>query len=210
MWVNLFGVPFRHVTVSDLLLVNGEGRTVRGRMRVNRAAFLVHSSVHRARPELIAVAHAHTTHGRALAAVGELLDPLTRAFYEDHALLNDSTGAAVDTEEGGRIAAAPDPHKGLVLRIYGLLTIGTTVDAAAWWFHRMERGCGSRPAARAAREAGTRPPRRGPRTPRSARQRPRGVGQLPATVCRNHPRRTGPAELRGASIRHNPLALTGS
>lgn len=153
LWVNPFGVPFRHLTVSDLILVDERGRVVRGRMRVNQAAFGVHSEVHRSRPDVVAVAHTHTTHGRALAALGELLEPLTQeacAFYEQHALLNDPTGAAVDADEGRRIAAALGPHKGLVLRNHGLLTVGDSVDAAAWWFHQMERACEIQLAARAA------------------------------------------------------------
>ncbi|NLU66854.1 class II aldolase/adducin family protein [Streptomyces sp. HNM0574] len=152
-WANPFGVPFRHVTVGDLILVDGEGRVVEGRRHVNQAAFTVHSAVHRARPGVVAVAHAHTPHGRALAALGELLEPITQeacAFYEDHALLDAATGVAVDPAEGRRVAEALGPHKGLVLRNHGLLTVGTTVDAAAWWFHQMERACGIQLAARAA------------------------------------------------------------
>ncbi|AKA08841.1 hypothetical protein SAZ_26155 [Streptomyces noursei ZPM] len=48
-----------------------------------------HAQVHRARPDVVAAAHCHSTYGRALSALGELLDPITQdvcAFYEDHAL----------------------------------------------------------------------------------------------------------------------------
>lgn len=151
-WVNPFGVPFQHVTVSDLLLVDELGRVLQGRRHVNQAAFVVHSQVHQARPDVVAVAHSHSTHGRALSALGELLDPLTQdacAFYEDHALLNEYTGVAVDEQEGRRIASALGPHKGLILRNHGLLTVGDTVDAAAWWFHQMERACEIQLSARA-------------------------------------------------------------
>ena len=151
-WVNPFGVPFQHVTVSDLLLVDELGRVLQGRRHVNQAAFVVHSQVHQARPDVVAVAHSHSTHGRALSALGELLDPLTQdacAFYEDHALLNEYTGVAVDEQEGRRIASALGPHKGLILRNHGLLTVGDTVDSAAWWFHQMERACEIQLSARA-------------------------------------------------------------
>lgn len=152
-WVNPFGMPFRQITVSDLILVNHEGHVVQGSTHVNQAAFIVHSQVHRARPEVVAVAHSHTVHGRALAALGELLEPITQdvcAFYEAHALLDDYTGVTVDPAEGRRIAAALGPHKGLILRNHGLLTVGDSVDAAAWWFHQMERACEIQLAARSA------------------------------------------------------------
>jgi ribulose-5-phosphate 4-epimerase/fuculose-1-phosphate aldolase len=32
-------------------------------------------------------------------------------------------------------------RKALVLRNHGLLTVGDSVDAAAWWFVSMERSC---------------------------------------------------------------------
>jgi ribulose-5-phosphate 4-epimerase/fuculose-1-phosphate aldolase len=152
-WVNPFGLPFRHITVDDLVLADGEGQVLEGRHHVNQAAFTVHAEVHRARPELVAVAHCHSTYGRALAALGELLEPITQeacAFYEDHALLDEYTGVSVDAEEGRRIAAALGARKALVLRNRGLLTVGDSVDAAAWWFIALERCCQVQLVARAA------------------------------------------------------------
>ncbi|GAA2241502.1 class II aldolase/adducin family protein [Streptomyces ruber] len=152
-WVNPFGMPFRHVTVSDLVMVNSEGQVVHGHYHVNQAAFTVHAQVHAARPDVVAVAHCHSVHGRALSALGELLDPITQescAFYEDHGLYDSYTGVAVSAEEGRRIAAALGSRKALVLRNHGLLTVGDSVDAAAWWFLSMERSAQVQLTARAA------------------------------------------------------------
>ncbi|MET9432853.1 class II aldolase/adducin family protein [Streptomyces sp. NPDC006551] len=152
-WVNPFGVPFAELTASELILVNGDGQVVHGGHHVNQAAFAVHAQVHRARPEVVAVAHTHSTYGRALAALGELIEPITQeacGFYQDHALFDAYTGVAVDPEEGRRIAAALGPYKAIVLRNHGLLTVGTTVDAAAWWFIAMERCAQVQLTARAA------------------------------------------------------------
>ncbi|AIJ13870.1 class II aldolase/adducin family protein [Streptomyces violaceoruber] len=143
-WVNPFGVPFAHITVSDLVLVNSEGQVVEGGHHVNQAAFTVHSQVHAARPDVVAVAHCHSVHGRALSALGEPLEPITQescAFYEDHALYDSYSGVAVDAEEGRRIAGVLGSGKALVLRNHGLLTVGDSVDAAAWWFLSLERSC---------------------------------------------------------------------
>ncbi|MFI2351369.1 class II aldolase/adducin family protein [Streptomyces sp. NPDC019443] len=155
-WVNPFGVPFARVTAGDLILVNGEGqvgRVVIGRYHVNQAAFAVHAQVHRARPEVVAVAHTHSVHGRALSALGALIEPITQeacAFYEDHALVDRYTGVVVDEGEGRRIAGALGAYKAVVLRNHGLLTVGDSVDAAAWWFISMERCAQVQLAARAA------------------------------------------------------------
>ncbi|MEU7023155.1 class II aldolase/adducin family protein [Streptomyces sp. NPDC046203] len=152
-WVNPFGAPFADLTASDLILVDGDGRVVHGAHHVNQAAFTLHAEVHRARPDVVAVAHLHSPHGRALAALGQLLDPLTQeacAFYQDHALYDAYSGVTVDPAEGRRIASALGTLKALVLRNHGLLTVGSTVDAAAWWFIALERCAGIQLAARAA------------------------------------------------------------
>src|SRR5881409_981307 len=64
-WVNPFGVHFRHIRVSDLILVNAKGEVVEGNRPVNIAAFAIHSSIHHARPDVIAVAHSHSLYGKA-------------------------------------------------------------------------------------------------------------------------------------------------
>ncbi|MWK39455.1 class II aldolase/adducin family protein [Actinomadura sp. J1-007] len=143
-WVNPFGMSFKHIRVSDLILVNHEGKVVEGRYPVNEAAFAIHSQVHQARPDVVAAAHSHSTYGRALSALGQKLEPITQdvcAFYQDHGLFDDYTGVVTDLEEGKRIAAALGDAKAVILRNHGLLTVGDTVDAAAWWFITMERSC---------------------------------------------------------------------
>src|SRR5579862_1401318 len=143
-WVNPFGMHFGHVRQSDLILVNAQGDVVEGRYPVNTAAFAIHSEVHAARPDVVAAAHAHSVHGKAWSSLGRLVDPLTQdscAFYGDHALFDDYTGVVVDTEEGKRIAHALGDNKAVILRNHGLLTVGGTVEEAAWWFITMERSC---------------------------------------------------------------------
>ena len=47
----------------------------------------------------------------------------------------------LDTDEGTRIATALGPHKAVILRNHGLLTVGGSVEEAAWWYLSMERCC---------------------------------------------------------------------
>jgi len=136
-WVNPLGLHFSRIRVSDLLLVNDQGDIVEGSRPVNRAAFAIHSAIHKARPDVVAAAHAHSLYGKAWSSLGRPLGPITQdacAFYGDQGLFDDFTGVVYDTSEGDRIAAALGPHKLVVLRNHGLLTAGTSVEAAAWWF----------------------------------------------------------------------------
>ena len=154
-WVNPFGMDFSQVRVSDLVLVNHKGEVVEGDLPVNAAAFAIHSSIHAARPDCVAAAHAHSMYGKAWSALGRALDPITQdacAFYEDHGVFNDYTGVVFDPAEGQRIAEALGDHKAVILRNHGLLTVGKSIDEAAWWFITMERSCHAQLLAEAAGE----------------------------------------------------------
>ena len=143
-WVNPFGMHFGHIRASDLILVNAQGEVIEGKHTVNIAAFAIHSSIHHARPDVVAAAHSHSIHGKAWASLGRLLDPITQdacAFFEDHVVFEDFTGVVHETSEGKRIAKALGNHKAAILQNHGLLTVGQTVDEAAWWFITMDRSC---------------------------------------------------------------------
>jgi ribulose-5-phosphate 4-epimerase/fuculose-1-phosphate aldolase len=152
-WVNPLGTYFGHVRVSNLILVNKEGDVVKGDALVNQAAFAIHSQIHDARPDVIAAAHAHSLYAKAWSSLGRQLDPLTQdscAFYEDHALFDDYRGVVLDTSEGKRIAETLGKKKAAILRNHGILTVGHTVDEAAWWYISLERSCQAQLLAEAA------------------------------------------------------------
>jgi ribulose-5-phosphate 4-epimerase/fuculose-1-phosphate aldolase len=152
-WVNPLGQNFGHIRVSDLVLVDHEGRVVHGRSRINAAAFAIHSALHAARPDVVAAAHSHSLYGKAFSTLGRLLDPITQdacSFYGQHALFDDYTGVVLDPAEGRRIAAALGGGHLVILRNHGLLSAGTSVDAAAWWFIAADRSAHAQLLAEAA------------------------------------------------------------
>ncbi|KAG2065644.1 arad-like aldolase/epimerase [Suillus decipiens] len=62
---------------------------------LNRAAYMIHSAVHKARPDVICTAHSHTMYAKAFSALGVPLDPITQdscAFYNDHPLYDGFRG----------------------------------------------------------------------------------------------------------------------
>lgn len=143
-WVNPYAVHFSRIRVSDLLLIDEEGRVIEGERRTNKAAFWIHSSIHHARPDVVAVAHAHTIHGRAFASLDKPLAPIVQescAFYEDHVLFDEYKGLVLEKSEGERIAVRLGDRRAAILRHHGLLTVGRSVEEAAWWFITMERAC---------------------------------------------------------------------
>jgi ribulose-5-phosphate 4-epimerase/fuculose-1-phosphate aldolase len=152
-WVNPLGMHFGLIRVSDLLLVNHQGDVIYGNRSVNGAAFAIHSQVHAARPDVVAAAHAHSIYGKSWSSLGRLLDPITQdacSFYEDHSIFIEYTGVVFDPSEGKRIAQTLGKNKAIILQNHGLLTVGETIDAAAWWFITMERSCQAQLLAQAA------------------------------------------------------------
>jgi ribulose-5-phosphate 4-epimerase/fuculose-1-phosphate aldolase len=143
-WVNPFGLHFSRIRVSNLILVNRDGEVIQGEGKVSQAAFAIHSQIHEARPDVIAAAHAHSFYGKTWSSLGRLLEPITQdscAFYQDHALFDDYQGVVLETNEGKRIAEALGDRKAIILRNHGILTVGHSVDEAAWWYIRLEDTC---------------------------------------------------------------------
>ena len=152
-WVNPMGKSFKQMKVSDLLRVNHKGEIVEGEGLLNGAAFTIHSAVHMARPDVIGAAHSHSVYGKSWSSLGRLLDPITQdvcAFYEDHVVFDGFTGVVLDASEGDRIASTLGDKKAAILENHGLLTVGESIDSAAWWFITMERSCQAQLMAEAA------------------------------------------------------------
>jgi ribulose-5-phosphate 4-epimerase/fuculose-1-phosphate aldolase len=153
-WVNPFGMSFRHVRVSDLILVSHTGEVVEGNRPVNPAAFAIHSAVHAARPDVIAAAHAHSVYGKAWSSLGRLARShhpgRLRLLRGPHRVRGGRRRHRARGGGGQGAGLALGPHKATIHRNHGLFTVGHTVDEAAWWFITMERSCQAQLLAEAA------------------------------------------------------------
>lgn len=160
-WTNPLGRHFGLLKASDMILVDYDGNAIGGNMSrpANAAGFLIHSAVHKARPDVIAACHTHSPYGKAWSAFCKPLEMLNQDvtyFYGDaQAVYHDFGGVVLEPEEGERLAASLGPKgKGLILRNHGLLTVGSTVDEAAYLFTLMERSCRIQLAVEAAAASG--------------------------------------------------------
>ncbi|KAK1821048.1 hypothetical protein LTR12_004603 [Friedmanniomyces endolithicus] len=139
---------FGLLKASDMILVDYEGKAIGGNMSrpANAAGFLIHSAVHKARPDVTAACHTHSPAGKAWSTFARHLEMLNQDvtyFYGSaQAVYPDFGGVVFTAEEGERLAAALGPKgKGMILRNHGLLTVGSTVDEAAYLYTLMERSC---------------------------------------------------------------------
>ena len=152
-WINPLAVHFSQIRVSDLQLVEHDGTILIGDRPINQAGFTIHSALHKARPDVIAAAHTHSTYGKAFSALGTELLPITQdscAFYDDHAVFDPFSGVVLDETEGDRLAETLGRRKAIILQNHGLLTVGGSVEAAAWWFITMDNAAHAQLLAQAA------------------------------------------------------------
>ncbi|KAK1979367.1 putative aldolase [Colletotrichum cereale] len=154
-WINPLGVHFGMLKASDMICVDLDGEVTAGNTAgsINAAGFQIHSAVHRARPDVHAICHTHSVHGRAWSAFSKPLEMLNQDvcyFYNAHSVYSDYGGIANEASEGQKIAASLGTGKAAILLNHGLLTVGQTVDEAAFLFCLMERSCGVQLAVEAA------------------------------------------------------------
>ena len=88
-------MAFSLIKQSDLIHVNEEGEIIGGgEVRLlNTAAFMIHSAIHKARPDVMAAAHSHSIYGRSFCALGRKLDTITQdscSFHNDHVVRSHS------------------------------------------------------------------------------------------------------------------------
>jgi ribulose-5-phosphate 4-epimerase/fuculose-1-phosphate aldolase len=131
---------------SDMVHVNEEGQVIGGNsVAVNAAGFMIHSAIHKARPDIHAACHTHSPYGKAWSTFGKPLEILNQdscSFYSIQAVYKSFGGVVLEAEEGDRIAEALGSNaRAAILQNHGLLTAGGTVDEAAYLFTLMERTC---------------------------------------------------------------------
>lgn len=143
--INPFGLLYEEITASSLVKVDVDGGIIHDPIGwgINNAGFLIHSAVHKARPDVHCVIHTHTRAGCAVAAQAEGLLPISQSatVIGGQIAYHDYEGVVLHHDEQVRLVAALGDKPILILRNHGLLTTGkNTADA----FNRMkvlERAC---------------------------------------------------------------------
>ena len=133
--INPLGLGFDEVTASNLVLINAEGDVLdpgTGTGKVNVAGFVIHSAVHRARPEIKAVMHSHDDYVVAVSIREEGLQPVTQAYFVlGPVTTHDYEGIALTDSERETLARdLGKESRVMVLKNHGALTLGETVGEA--------------------------------------------------------------------------------
>ena len=143
--INPFGYAYEEMTASSLVKIDFDGNVVLDSgtgYGVNRAGFVIHSAVHRARGDVACVIHTHSPAGMAVSALKCGLLPLTQnAMFFGSIGTHDYEGPAIDLDEQARLVRDLGSNAALILRNHGLLTAGRTVCEAFVVMHWLEKAC---------------------------------------------------------------------
>lgn len=159
LWANPLGVSFNRLRVSDLVQADHDGNILVGERPVNPVGLLLHAAIHRARPDVEAVCHAHSTFGSAWSAFGRPVEPLTQdscVFYEQQAIVVEPR-VAMNAAQADQFAAAVGDKRIAIQQGHGIFSTGSSVDEAAWWFIGMDKACQVQLLAEAASAGAGRP-----------------------------------------------------
>jgi ribulose-5-phosphate 4-epimerase/fuculose-1-phosphate aldolase len=153
--INPFGLQYREVTASNLLLIDLEGNPLRETAwPVNRAGFVIHSAIHGALKDAHCVMHTHTTTGIAVACLKEGLSPhnFYGAMLHGRVAYHDFEGITVEPGEKERLIRDLGDKPAMILRNHGLLAWGTSVAEAFLMMWTLQRACDVQVAASRAGE----------------------------------------------------------
>jgi ribulose-5-phosphate 4-epimerase/fuculose-1-phosphate aldolase len=141
--INPFGLMYREVTASNLVKIDIDGKVVLGDHPVNRAGFVIHSAIHRARKDAHAVAHTHTTAGQAVSCQEQGLLPMSfsAVMFHDRIAYHAFEGITLDLDEQERLLADLGDKDVMILRNHGLLTCGPTLADAFQEMYQLQRSC---------------------------------------------------------------------
>lgn len=151
--INPYGLLFDEISASNLVKVDIDGTLVDDPLGlgINQAGYVIHSAIHRARPDLKAVLHTHTRDGAAVSAQRGGLLPLSQhaLAYYSRVVYHEYEGVALDLDEQQRLVANLGESNILILRNHGLLTGGVSIEHAFRELHGLERACNIQIAAQA-------------------------------------------------------------
>ena len=109
---------------------------------MNRAGFVIHSAIHRARHDVDCIIHTHTPAGMAISALQCGLMPMTQtAMRFSRVAYHDYASVIVDLSEQEQLVADLGDADLMVLRNHGLLAVGPTIAQAFSNIYRAELAC---------------------------------------------------------------------
>ena len=118
------------LTAADIIEIDLEGRPI-GHDVVPPMEFPLHAAIYRARPDVNAVAHTHPVWSTLFSSVGEPVRPVTmQAAVMGPVQLFPKTASINNPELAAELARALGPHRVIMLRSHGAVSVGADIVEA--------------------------------------------------------------------------------
>src|SRR6186713_274499 len=143
--LNPRGLLWSEVEGSDIVMVDGRGRTLAGRHAIEPTAMFIHGAIHRLGGKAC-VLHTHMPYATALTLTADrcldtTLSQNAMRFHGRVAVDERYNGLALDASEGERIARAMGNADVAFLGNHGVVVCGGRLDYAFDDLYYLERAC---------------------------------------------------------------------
>ena len=130
------GLLMSEITASNLIVVDTEGKTVRGDGAVEATALHIHAAIHLEVPHATCVLHVHPPYSTWVTCLDNnrlgMVSQTGLRFFEQIAYDDEYGGLAVARDEGERMARMIGNHRVAMHCNHGVTTVAPTVAEANW------------------------------------------------------------------------------
>ncbi|KAL2844088.1 Adducin-related protein [Aspergillus pseudoustus] len=141
--INPFGLLYSEVTASSLIKVGADGAVkhpgvTNGLFGINDAGFVIHSAIHRARPDLQSVMHCHYPSAAGVSSLKQGFLELAQTSHQVGPIAyHDYQGVVVDRAEQKSLAEDMGDKNIMFLRNHGVITAGSSIGAAWYLMYQL-------------------------------------------------------------------------
>jgi ribulose-5-phosphate 4-epimerase/fuculose-1-phosphate aldolase len=142
--INPYGMLYEQMHASCFIKLDLDGKILFNPTEydINRAGYVIHSAIHRARHEVDCVIHTHTIAGMAVSAMKAGLMPFAQTAMRFIDIgYHEYEGIAIELEEQARLVRDLGDREAMILRNHGLLVVGGSIPQAWDNIFRLERAC---------------------------------------------------------------------
>ncbi|HEY8289954.1 MAG TPA: class II aldolase/adducin family protein [Acetobacteraceae bacterium] len=140
--INNYGEMFDEITASSLCKVHMDGTVLTPNGKFNRAGYIIHSGVYKARPDANCVLHTHTRAGGGVSLIRNGIRPISQdAMHVIDDIVYHEYGVPATVEECEALGKSCATGSCVVLLNHGLLTLGETIHGAMMRLYMLERAC---------------------------------------------------------------------
>ena len=142
--INPYGMLYEQMHASCFIKLDLDGKILFNPTEydINRAGYVIHSAIHRARHEVDCVIHTHTIAGMAVSAMKAGLMPFAQTAMRFIDIgYHEYEGIAIDLDEQASLVRDLGNREAMILRNHGLLVVGASIPQAFDNIFRLERAC---------------------------------------------------------------------